>query len=1609
MTNMSYVTMIAQSPSCGPYLTAKAEGISYPSGHKDPAWTIRQVWQCLLGAVLPLWRDPITLGLHPRLIQSVVSVMRNCTEHTSVSSTLAGLTRSAKSSAPLTRRRGGTDRDIDSSSVRQIQDMGFSSAQARHALQQTGNYVELAIAWLAENPEFNPELEQEEEKHTNTRFISKEDDVLNQMVKILHLDSNFAKMPASEFKEDAVKLDSSRLLDCLPGNMPRESLPDAARAIRECLDVMATAPASAFFMSDLLRTLGNRGHEQRDEMSKVLIMALSRIAPGETANKWFADSLSDKLGRTYANLIHKCMEEGNDFIKTNPGSLSYWSAFGAKFDPEFANNFYDGVAEKEQLCLDEIRDKALQGSYGSGTEIKKNFMADLGQIQKNVSRYNKLEPSSKLFAEIEDLASGMLSYFERLVRKDESIKRLVTQWEKSKSGKIDVPLISAEETFAVAYLTAVVVSDSGSLRECLATHGLTHSVLNILNHWHSTPEDGNLVSNDGFLVPRWIDCLLLVLGQMSNVQPKFSSTEKAPRDGLGLQQVQQALQQVDVTATDAERPSTVNQNSNEAALTQNTQNLQDQMNLEQPASHPQTNSSRYTLQGNLATNTEPGNHLQKDPLGSALRTITGQWNLGGILSEKEQGEAAIIGLSVIQKICSLDKDWNPPPRLSEEDSMLAENISKPDPRSSAQAALQLLSKLSKIRDVADTLFMGGAHRLVLSLPDQVYGPRLEPYIAIILRHILEDESTLQSAMEAEIKSLLASRTNSLHSFSRRLEMPLSGSYAPSMPMRTFFASLAPVAARNPKIFLQAVNSLCELSQSTTLAGSQRPSIRLKVEGNLNPRERKPKSAFDVETKVDGKADVDSPLTVTKTPTEQTKTKEQPQTSQPRSVNKHGIRKIPTYMVEVIDALLEVLLRYKGHRQYDENMKVENMHSDSLVNSQQENRADGHSSRDTNRHNNHSGEIQGDVILTSDQVETIRQVFVLRLLGDLTLKYQQCIGVLLKRDSDSRTRKNALNMVNNESTLPSSSNLHWSSRNSGSKVLCKGSLSLEREIGGLFQQVINCHLALSPAKPVPGVSQALSSSACYFLLSVCIRSSEGRKRVAHEIVDILEENDREEMHWPASKSLVGIQLAETPFIANSECPRPYAVAAVIVLTASLLSGAASRRLQPGAPSPSNIVFEIVKSMKEAGIVSALTAVLGKIDFSHRLSAKTTATILRSLEILTKTHKPTRPKDSSLIIRDRTESNQENNEARNEQHEFNQQGEERRETDNRMNIAHFNDGPIHHTETGQLERQIGTERLNMTAMQRIQGGQHARASPTDTDAGPQAFAAAQHVINAYDRQERHHQNLESRMIDNMIEVSFDEENSSDESSNDSEEMSVSDIDRDHDEGIEHPVPIGIGRILEDEYGEGDSDSDSEHEGMSGSEVSNSEDDSGDIDSDLASNSSNDETGDHNIRGNSMEIVGPDGLPIMVMVGSSDSGDDSSSGSGLSTDQNINEQDNTDSNAEDSEGDEYEDVGDDMLVAEEMLMAQRSSDEDNNEDDLDEEEQEYEFVDIDDDGFDVEEEDEAFDSDEEYEEEDGMRVDSLLDGKFHALIWNLILFHCWQNSNSFLLVFYYRYYAG
>jgi hypothetical protein len=124
-----------------------------------------------------------------------------------------------------------------------------------------------------------------------------------------------------------------------------------------------------------------------------------------------------------------------------------------------------------------------------------------------------------------------------------------------------------------------------------------------------------------------------------------------------------------------------------------------------------------------------------------------------MLTDEEQQAAMTFGLKLLQQLHDHADKWE-----QQDHSMFEADGSLPNPGALTQALLQLLDHLTKRFCNAQLLLAAGGHRLLLSLPVACLSPtisRQEGAIGSILRHLLEDPSTLEGWMESEIKNSMA--------------------------------------------------------------------------------------------------------------------------------------------------------------------------------------------------------------------------------------------------------------------------------------------------------------------------------------------------------------------------------------------------------------------------------------------------------------------------------------------------------------------------------------------------------------------------------------------------------------------------------------------------------------------------------------------------------------------------------------------------------------------------------------------------------------------------------------------------------------------------------------
>lgn len=440
-------------------------------------------------------------------------------------------------------------------------------------------------------------------------------------------------------------------------------------------------------------------------------------------------------------------------------------------------------------------------------------------------------------------------------------------------------------------------------------------------------------------------------------------------------------------------------------------------------------------------------------------------------------------------------------------------ISRHVPAVVMQAVLLLSARLTKTHALALLFLEKGGLVALFTLPRSCFFPGYDTLASAIIRHLLEDPQTLQTAMELEIRQTL---TGNRH----------AGRVSP----RSFLTSMAPVISRDPGVFLKAASAVCQLESS-----GGRTIVILSKE-----REKDKSKASGVETAASSNECVKIPESNTH--------------DAPGKCHK-GHKKIPANLTQVIDQLLDILWKYPPPKS-DENcgsyftaMEVDEAAS----------KVKGKSKVEETK------KVETDNV--SERSAALAKVtFVLKLLSDILLMYVHAVGVILRRDLE----------------------------------LCqlRGFNHLESPgHGGILHHVLHRLLPLSTDKnagPDEWRSK-LSEKASWFLVVLCGRSSEGRRRVINELV----------------KALSSFSKSESSSSKSSLFPHKRVLAFADLVYSILSKNSSSGNLPGSGCSP-----DIAKSMIDGGMVQSLTSILQVIDLDHPEAPKLVNLIVKALESLTR---------------------------------------------------------------------------------------------------------------------------------------------------------------------------------------------------------------------------------------------------------------------------------------------------------------------------------------------------------------------------------------------------------
>lgn len=428
-----------------------------------------------------------------------------------------------------------------------------------------------------------------------------------------------------------------------------------------------------------------------------------------------------------------------------------------------------------------------------------------------------------------------------------------------------------------------------------------------------------------------------------------------------------------------------------------------------------------------------------------------------------------------------------------------------------QACMQLCARLTKTHILAVQFLSNDGLAALFSLPKRCFFPGFDTLASAIIRHLLEDPQTLQSAMELEIRQSL---TGNLSRHGSRL----SPSY--------FLTSMAPMILRDPATFMKAAAAVCQLDSY-----GGRMNIVLSKE-----KEKEKSRALSSDSALPSNDSI--------------RISENRSSDTPSKCSRIH-KKVPANLSQVIDQLLEIVMSYSSLAKHAENANFStNMDVDEPAAKEK-----GKSKVD---------EIKVD--LSEKSASSVKTSFVLKMLSDILLMYVHAVGVILRRDADICQLRGS----------------DQADEVTQTGVVCyvlRHLLPLSSDKGGEISDDWNGQLA---------------EKASWFLVVLCGRSSEGRRRVISELVKAFSSFSNME-----SNSFISSIVPNKDVIAFSD------------LVYSILSKNSSSNLPSSGCSP-----DIAKAMIDGGIMQSLTNTLQAIDLDHPDAPKVVNLILKSLEILTR---------------------------------------------------------------------------------------------------------------------------------------------------------------------------------------------------------------------------------------------------------------------------------------------------------------------------------------------------------------------------------------------------------
>ncbi|GKV44584.1 hypothetical protein SLEP1_g51748 [Rubroshorea leprosula] len=264
-----------------------------------------------------------------------------------------------------------------------------------------------------------------------------------------------------------------------------------------------------------------------------------------------------------------------------------------------------------------------------------------------------------------------------------------------------------------------------------------------------------------------------------------------------------------------------------------------------------------------------------------------------------------------------------------------------------QAVLQLCARLTKTHVLALQFLENGGLPALFSLPRTCFFPGYETVASAIIRHLLEDPQTLQTAMELEIRQTLGGNCH-------------GGRVSP----RTFLTLMAPVICRDSVVFMKAATVTCQVESSGV-----RTFLVLSKE---KEKEKEKSRASGVEPGLSSNESLRIP--------------ENKVHDGSGGKYSKGHKKAPANLTHIIDQLLEIVLKYPSPRSQEDYVR----NFTSMEVDEPATKMKGKSKVDE------TGKMESE---SERSVGLAKVTFVLKLISDILLRYIHAAGVILRRDSE----------------------------------------------------------------------------------------------------------------------------------------------------------------------------------------------------------------------------------------------------------------------------------------------------------------------------------------------------------------------------------------------------------------------------------------------------------------------------------------------------------------------------------------------------------------------------------------------------------------------------------